>query len=102
MATELKPGQTVRVTVKKSINREGARKTIERLFMKDKAVSKPIATRSRNFKELPKRRGGVIWTKRPNKIHPTLGRGAAATIKTTAQVMRDLNSVADFVDVASA
>ena len=35
-------------------------KTLERLFMMDKAVHRPIDIRSRNFKELPKRRGGQI------------------------------------------
>jgi hypothetical protein len=99
MAIDLKPGQTVRVTISKNITRESARKTLERLFMSDKAVSKPIERRSRNFIPLPKRRGGQIWTKRPNKVHPTLDRGAAATIKTTPQSIKDLNSVADFVDV---
>ena len=99
MAIDLKPGQTVRVTISKTINRESARKTLERLFMKDKAVSKPIERRSRNFKELPKRRGGTIWTKRPNKIHPGLERGTAATIKVTPQAVKDLRSVEDFIQV---
>jgi hypothetical protein len=101
MATEIKPGQTVRVTVSKNINRDAARKTLERLFMQDKTIRKPLDARSANFKELPKRRGGQIWTKRPNKLHPSLDRGAAATIKTTAQSIRDLASVADFVEVKS-
>ena len=99
MAIDLKPGQTVRVTINKNVTRESARKTLERLFMSDKAVAKPIERRSRNFIPLPKRRGGQIWTKRPNKVHPTLDRGAAATIKTTPQSIKDLNSVADFIDV---
>jgi hypothetical protein len=102
MATELKPGGTVKVTVSKNITRDAARKTIERLFMKDKAVVKPILTRSRNFKELPKRRGGQIWTKRPNKVHPDLNKGASATILATPQAIKDLASVASFVEVKSA
>ena len=102
MATELKPGGTVKVTVSKNITRDAARKTIERLFMKDKSVARPIATRSRNFKELPKRRGGQIWTKRPNKVHPDLNKGASATILATPQAIKDLASVASFVDVKSA
>jgi hypothetical protein len=102
MAIDLKPGQTVRVTVSKNITRDAARKTIERLFLKDKSVARPIAARSANFKELPKRRGGVIWTKRPNKVHPELNKGASATITTTAQSIRDLASVADFVELKSA
>ena len=100
MASELKPGGTLKVTVNKNITRAAARKTIERLFMKDKSVSKPIETRSRNFKELPKRRGGQIWTKRPNKVHPDLSRGTAASIKVTPQAAKDLRSVEDFIEVA--
>jgi hypothetical protein len=100
MAIDFKAGQTVRVTVSKTINRESARKTVERLFMKDKAIVAPLAARAKNFIELPKRRGGRIWTKRPNKIHPILNKGVAATIVATPQAIRDLNSVADFVEVA--
>ena len=99
MAIDLKPGGTVRVTISKNITRDSARKTLIRLFMSDKAVAKPIERRSRNFKELPKRRGGQIWTKRPNKVFPTLERGAAATIKATPQSIKDLRSVEDFVQV---
>jgi hypothetical protein len=99
MALQAKPGKTVRVTITKTINRDSARKTIERLFMQDKAITGPIDRRSRNFKEIPKRRGGVIWTKRPNKVHPNLDRGASATVKATPQHMRDLASVEDFVEV---
>ena len=101
MAIDLKPGQTVRVTISKNVTRESARKTLERLFMSDKAVSKPIERRSRNFIPLPKRRGGCIWTKRTNKVHPTLEKGAAATITATPQAIKDLASVEGFVDVAA-
>ena len=99
MATATKPGGTVRVTINKTVNRAGARKTLERLFMMDKSVSGPIDQRSRNFKELPKRRGGCIWTKRPNKLHPDLKKGDTATFRTTPQFLRDLKSVQDFVEV---
>jgi hypothetical protein len=102
MPENVKTGQTVRVTIAKTINRDSARKTLERLFLQDKSVKKPIEKRSANFIELPKRRGGQIWTKRPNKVHPNLNRGAVATIKATPQSIRDLKSVASFVAVASA
>jgi hypothetical protein len=101
MPIDAKPGQTIRVTVSRTITRDSARKTIERLFFKDKTVARPIAIRSRNFIELPKRRGGVIWTKRPNKVHPDLARGKAATIVATPQALRDLASVAAYVQVAA-
>ena len=99
MAIDLKPGGTVRVTISKNITRESARKTLIRLFMSDKEVAKPIERRSRNFKELPKRRGGQIWTKRPNKVFPKLERGTGATIKATPQSIKDLRSVEDFIQV---
>ncbi|MGA3067645.1 MAG: hypothetical protein ABSF29_12450 [Tepidisphaeraceae bacterium] len=102
MAIDLKPGKTIKITIGKSVNRAAARKTLERLFMKDKSIRRPIEIRSKNFKELPKRRGGQIWTKRPNKVHPEIVRGASATVKTTPQSIRDLNSVSDFITVASA
>jgi hypothetical protein len=99
MATDVKAGGTVRVTISKKVNRAGARKTLERLFMSDKKLAGPIEARSANFKPLPKRRGGRIWTKRPNKVHPALEKGTSATIKATPQHLRDLKSVEDFVDV---
>ena len=102
MAIEAKPGQTVRITVTKNISREAARKTLIRLFMTDKAITGPLHARSRNFKALPKRRGGTIWTKRPNKIFPNLNRGAAATIKATTQSLKDLASVSDLLDISVA
>ena len=99
MPSDFKPGTPLRVTISRTINRDAARKTIERLFMTDRAVAKPIELRSRNFKDLPKRRGGRIWTKRPNKLHPQLEKGAAATIKASPQALKDLASVEDFVQV---
>lgn len=100
MAITAKPGQTLKVTVSKTPNRASAVKTLERLFMKDRAIAKPIEVRSKNFKELPKRRGGQIWTKRPNKVHPTLTKGVSATLKATPQVLKDLASVESFISVA--
>jgi hypothetical protein len=99
MAIDIKPGENVRVTISKTVKRDAARKTIERLFMQDKAVREPLEKRSANFKEQPKRRGGTIWTKRPNKLHTSLERGAAATIKATPQTIKDLQSVEEFVEV---
>src|SRR2546421_8941871 len=99
MAIDLKPGQTVRVTISKTITRESARKTLERLFMKDKSISKPIEQRSRNFVPLAKRRGGTIWTKLPDKVHPELSPGTAATVRVTPQAVKDLWHVQDFIQV---
>ncbi len=102
MALEVKPGATVHVTINNTVSRDAAKKTLQRLFLSDKGVAHPLKQRSRNFKEQPKRRGGCIWTKRPNKIHPTLARGDSATILATPQHLRDLKSVSDFVEVKKA
>lgn len=99
---EAKAGQSIKVTISKSINRAAAQKTLERIFMLDKAVFGPLDARSKNFIPLPKRRGGCIWTKRVNKLHPELVTGASATITATSQLVRDLNSVASFVNVTAA
>ena len=99
MALNLETGKSVRVTISRTITRDAARKTLERLFMRDKAIRNPIDARSRNFKEIPKRRGGCIWTKRPNKVHPALDKGASATVQTTPQSIRDLNSVEAFIEI---
>lgn len=92
--------KTVRVTINKTVNRATARKTLERLFMRDKAVAAPLLARSRNFIPLPERRGGRIWTKHPNKVHLQLAKGQSANIPATPQYLRDLESVKDFVSVA--
>ena len=99
MALDIKPGQTVRVTINKNITRAAARKTLERLFMGDKAVTGPIDAREKNFADKPKRRGGRIWTKRPNKVHPALAKGDSANVKVTPQAVKDLGSVESFITV---
>jgi hypothetical protein len=99
---DFKAGQTVKVTISKAVSRASARKTLERLFMKDQQVAEPLLARSANFIQRPKRRGGRIWTKHPTKIHLGLELGTIATLKVNAQVLKDLGSVSDLVEVASA
>jgi len=98
---DIKLGQTLTLKLAKSITRDSARKTVERLFLKDKAIANPLRSREKHFLAIPKRRGGRIWTKRPNKIHANLDRGLTATIKATPQALKDLASVADFVEVSA-
>ena len=70
--------------------------------MTDKTIAAPCVERESHFTDLPKRRGGRIWTKYSNKLHPTIVAGTTATILATAQHAQDLNSVASFVDVSIA
>ena len=94
-----KAGESFTVTVSKAVTREGARKTLERLFMSDEVFRAPIDARAANHKDRPKRRGGRIYTKYTRKVHPEIVPGATATIRATAQHARDLGSVSSFVDV---
>ena len=102
MAVESKTQSKLKVTIEKSITRAAATKTIERLFRQDKLHSGPVEAREANFIELPKRRGGCIWTKRPNKVHIELTAGKSAIIRSTPQTRRDLKSVEMFVKVSNA
>jgi hypothetical protein len=102
MTFDYKPGTSLKVTISKAIPRAAARKTLERLFMNDKAISGPIDAREKGFSAKPKRRGGRIWTKWPNKVHPVLVKGVVATVKATPQALKDLGSVADVIEVTAA
>ena len=95
-----RPGGTFDVTIVKAPAAEGARKTLERLFMADPDYRAPIDARAKNHSDRPKRRGGRIYTKYTRKVHPTLEVGHAAKVKATTQHARDLASVSRFVTVA--
>ena len=94
-----KAGQTFTVTINKTVNREGARKTLQRLFMSDAAFRAPIDARAANHTDRPARRGGRIYVKYARKVRPELVPGTSATIRATPQHVRDLQSVAAFVEV---
>ena len=96
---DARPGETFDVTITKTIVSEGARKTLERMFMRDKAFRAPIDARSARHSDRPKRRGGRIYTKYTRKVHPELPVGTSAKIPATTQHARDLASVARFVEV---
>jgi len=98
---DFKAGQKISVTIAKTIRRDAAQKTLERLFMKSQAFAAPLEARAANFAPKPKRRGGRIWTKYPNKIHGQLDPGTKVTLTVTSQVLKDLNSVKDLVEVTA-
>lgn len=102
MSLEAKPGKKFSVTITKTPTRASAVATLERLAMRDDKIAGPIEERSSNFKSKPKRRGGRIWTKWPNKVHPVLKTGVSFSVPATAQYAKDLNSVETFVSVAVA
>lgn len=94
-----KPGKTFAVTIKRTPTRESARKTLERLFMSDGEFRAPIDARAARHADRPKRRGGRIYTKYAAKVHPNLVIGTSAKVKATPQHVKDLQSVAPFIEV---
>ncbi len=94
-----KPGQAFTVTITRTPTRESARKTLERLFMSDGEFRAPIDARAACHTDRPKRRGGRIYTKYTRKVHPELVKGVTASVRATPQHVRDLQSVAGFVNV---
>ena len=94
-----KPGKTFAVTIKHTPTRESARKTLERLFMSDDEFRAPIDARAARHSDRPKRRGGRIYTKYARKVHPELVIGASAKVRATPQHVKDLQSVARFIEV---
>jgi hypothetical protein len=101
---EIAPGSQVRVEIVKAPTSEGARKTLIRVLAKDpgvrKAKSRDKLARSRSMRV--KRRGGRPWEHRPamrSPVETTVG--TSGTIKATADVLRDLDSVSRFVKVTA-
>ncbi len=103
MAVDVQPGQWVTVKVKAEPRSEGARKTMRRLFRKDPKI---VAERKRLSKSRPVRwhtRGGRPWADRPpqltiEKTEP----GAQYKLFASVDVLRDLGSVEEYVEVSPA
>lgn len=98
-------GSKVRVTVTKKPTNAAAAKTIVRLLSKDPAVKKDNARlraiRKRDYN--PDRRGGRLYGGRVVKQHPVQAKaGETGVVTATDDVLRDLHSVARFIEVAPA
>ncbi len=106
-ATDLQPGTTVHLKVVHEPTNAPARKTIVRLLSKDEAVTADHerlrkARKKNNWKN---QRGGRVrlWQGRQVKLHPVTGtRGETGTFRAGTAELRDLKSVARFVEVSAA
>lgn len=105
MAADIQPGSTINITIKKTPTNQAAAKTLSRLFAKAPGARRQRETRKKlrtNMMDV-RRRGGRPWEVRqraPRLIQPV--RGDTCAIKATCDVIRDLGSVASFVDVMPA
>lgn len=105
MATEIKPGTTINLTVTKNPTNEAAAKTLSRLFAKDPVNKRERVRRKKILSETMEvhRRGGRPWEvrqKAPRLVMPQ--KGDACKIHATTDVIKDLGSVTRFVAVKTA
>jgi len=101
----VKLGAKVRVTVTKAPTNAAAAKTLVRVLSKDPAVKadnqRLRAIRERDYN--PDRRGGRLYGGRVVKQHPVKARaGESGTVTATEDILRDLRSVARFIEVKPA
>lgn len=95
---DIQPGSRVKVMVKSTLKTTRARKTLARLFIKDRAVRKVRRTQPKPV--ISSRRAGRLWHNRPegsNLRPPAVG--DSANIVATVDVIQDLQSVAKYIDV---
>lgn len=105
MLDNIAPGTKVTVKVTKDPTNDAAQKTLRRILSKDAAAKKEndrhAKVRKAGFSS--HQRGGRPWEVRVPKQHARDGKtGETSTLLATADVLRDLKSVARFVEVSKA
>lgn len=100
MAIDVAPGTVVQVKVARRPRRVAAVKTLERLFRKDSSVKKAIQRLQKTRITRFDRRGGRPWGDRPPQLLPfKIERGASCKIVASIDVLKDLVSLGDAVEV---
>lgn len=105
-AMDIAPGQTMTFTVKRVPDRIASRKTIRRLMRMQPDVQKglrKLAKRRARFDNRDTNRGGRIWVDRAKTTKLTyVKKGETFTLLVTPQIIPDIKSVADCLDVSKA
>ena len=103
MATDMKPGSKIKVTLEQMPTNEAASKTLARIFRSNvegrraRKVRKQLRTSQFDGRQ----RGGRIWMvmpKAPRLCQPE--KGATCELTATTSLIRDINSVKRFVKVS--
>ena len=103
MAAEIKPGQWVNVTVKAQLRSAAKKKTLIRVCEKNSEVKTERARLSRSRKVRWDRRGGRLWADRPPRLDVVKTTpGASYKVFASIDVLRDLNSLGNAVEVTPA
>lgn len=101
------PGNKIQIQVVKQPSNDAARKTIVRLLSKDAGVQKENRRlkRVRKVNQTLSTRGGRlrVWESRLVKQHPVAGQvGESGVVVATLDILQDIDSVKQFVEVTSA
>lgn len=105
-ATELEATGTYTFTIKSAPRRTAQVKTIKRLMEMQPAVQKgltSLAARRARTDNDPRRRAGRIWVHRKRRTNLVkVAPGETFTLRLTPQILPDLKSVMEFLDVQAA
>lgn len=103
MATEIKPGSKIKVTLEQMPTNEAASKTLARIFRSnvEGRRARKVRKQLRASQFDGRQRGGRIWMvmpKAPRLCQPE--KGATCELTATTSLIRDLNSVKRFVKIS--
>jgi hypothetical protein len=103
--SDIKPGSQIKITVTKQPTNAAGVKTVVRLLSRDPHVKQENArlkvARQNHFRQ--SRRGGRFWDINVVKQHPVkAAQGESGTITATLDVLADLKSVEQFLEIKPA
>lgn len=103
---DIAPGQTMTFTVKRVPDRVASRKTIRRLMRMQPHIQKglrQLAKRRARIDNRDTNRGGRIWVDRAKTTKLThVAPGETFTLRITPQIIPDIQSVADCLEMSKA
>lgn len=100
---DIKPGQWITVTVKQEPRTDAGRKTLVRMLNKDPEVRKEQERKKKTRPVGEHQRGGRMWKDRPRHLRPTtVEAGKSFRVLATIDVLKDMQSLEPYVDLAPA
>ncbi len=103
MASQVKPGQWISVKITALPKSAAGRKTMLRLFEKDRVVKAERNRLARSREPSSHRRGGRQWWDRPPRLQVVTTRpGATYKVFGSVDVLRELESLKGCVEISPA
>lgn len=103
MASQVKPGQWVNVRITALPKSAAGRKTMIRIFEKDRRIQAERRRLSRSRPAKSHRRGGRLWRDIPGKLNVVCTKpGTVYKVFGSVDVLRELASLQDCVEITPA